>query len=281
MRPVRGPKFLRLLSFVVFFPILGGCFPSSSNDQKIRIPLGVDLANYRITHPSIPEFSAVNSQLFETLVQIGQDKRVVPALASRWEFDEDFLYLDIERGVYFHNGIELTSSHVVASLKDLVLEMTTLVPEIEGPYRIRIPHLGLQFELLSLLSLPEFSITLDGFGTGPFRYSRHSGSGSLILEKNTNYRIPGMPLVDSLEFFGSVPLAFQVQGFLRREFDIVPVVSIEDRVLLEAAGVGRSEVHGLYEYRVATGLRNFSIYLSTGGYDFRRVVLVQEDGRSP
>jgi len=261
--------------------VLVGCFSSPSNDLRIRIPHQVDLSNFRSIDLSNSAFVSVLSQLFETLVLVDEQKRIVPALASRWDFDETYLYLDLKRGVYFHNGVELTSHYVVDSLGDLAIDMTSLVPVEEGPYRIRIPHLNRQFDVLSLLGSPEFSIRLDGVGTGPFRFSGYSASGSLILEKNPKYRIQGMPLVDVLEFSGSLPLDFQIQGYLRKEFHIVPVLSDEDRVVLEASGIGRFEIFGPYAFRVASELRNFSIYPSTGAYDFRRTTLVQEEGISP
>jgi hypothetical protein len=90
-----------------------------------------------------------------------------------------------------------------------------------------------------------------------------------------------MPLVDSLEFFGSVPIPYQIQGFLRGDFDLVPVLSEEDRVVLDASGFGRFEVFGPYEFRIASGIQDFSVNPLNGAYDFRRTALVQEDGITP
>jgi peptide/nickel transport system substrate-binding protein len=61
----------------------------------------------------------IASHIYETLLAFDQDNRPVPHLASSYRVSSDGLAhtFSLRRGVKFHNGKEMTSSDVVASLK--------------------------------------------------------------------------------------------------------------------------------------------------------------------
>ncbi|WP_257347354.1 ABC transporter substrate-binding protein [Pseudalkalibacillus decolorationis] len=108
--------FFVLLSFVL---ILAGCTAttksqtSSKDDKTLTISLGPDLMTWDIHNHTTTSTEVVHANVFDYLLMRNQDGEIKPHLAKSWKKTNDTTYeFELEQGVKFHNGEELTAEDV-------------------------------------------------------------------------------------------------------------------------------------------------------------------------
>ncbi|MCC6014295.1 MAG: ABC transporter substrate-binding protein [Desulfurococcaceae archaeon] len=159
--------------------------------------------------------------IYEPLVALSPDLRVVPWLAERWEVSPDgkVYTFYLKRGVRFHDGKELTADDVVftyefgirnkaARFIGTVSELTERIEKVDD-YTVRfVLKSPSVFFLTSLATSYQFiapkhiwadkNVTWanpNPIGTGPFKFVSRVPGESIVLERNENYHIPGTPKI--------------------------------------------------------------------------------------
>lgn len=157
--------------------------------------------------------------VYDTLTLYDEDLEPQPRLAQSWEWNEDFtqLTMQLRADVQFHTGREMTAEDVKWNIEKVQEPDNTsqlrssmqAITEIEIPD----PHtIVLTFEATTL----NFFDTLEAFniadpesweeiesgeravGTGPFMWQNWVPGDELVLERNPNYWMEGLPLLDGI-----------------------------------------------------------------------------------
>lgn len=157
--------------------------------------------------------------LYENLVQIGEDGEIRPMLARAWELSEDgrIYTFHLESGVLFHDGTPCDAEAVKRSFlraKDpgcgvVHPEYFAALEEIEvlDELTVRFVLKESNAAFLALLALGDAVIVPDRddlgsnpIGTGPFKFARWDPGYQLRLERNPNYWQAGKPQVSAVVF---------------------------------------------------------------------------------
>ncbi|MBS3941222.1 MAG: ABC transporter substrate-binding protein [Actinobacteria bacterium] len=161
----------------------------------------------------------VLENVYDTLVQPGDDLSMEPALAESWETSDDLLTwtFQLREGVTFHDGSDFTSEDAVASLDYIVAEGAngwrfaavdsfeatddyTLTIHLNTPAPNLLTQLG-NFKGLSIApaeAIEAGTLADEAVGTGPFRLVS-SGADVIELEAFEDYWGDG-PHLDGIEF---------------------------------------------------------------------------------
>lgn len=166
----------------------------------------------------------VLENVYDTLVQPGDDLSMEPALATEWSVSDDGLVwtFNLREGVTFHNGRAFTADDVVYSfdrIKDpdtgsgaafrldnvesvvavdpttveiTVTEPTPNLPVLVGGYK--------GMAIVAQENVEDGSIDTAPVGTGPFEFDTYTPGEGVTLVKNENYWQEGLPLLDGVEF---------------------------------------------------------------------------------
>jgi peptide/nickel transport system substrate-binding protein len=196
-------------------------------------------------------FQVIRS-FYDTLIEPNTEGRLVPALAESWSVSDDNLTwtFTLRDGVTFHNGDELTSADVKATLQRVMAEETSspkasefeAIQEIETPddrtvvLRLDQPHAPLLSTLASGWGaiLPKSLIDSghdfanEPVGSGPFVFQEWIRDNRITMDANQDYWMDGLPRVGRVVINIIVEPAVQVQGLLAGQLDIIDTVPSED-----------------------------------------------------
>ena len=195
--------------------------------------------------------------IYDTLAEPDMSGRIVPALAERWEVSDDALTWTfyLRKGVVFHNGDKLTSKDVKATLERLTDKATAspkakefaAITAIETPddttvvLKLKEPLSPLLASLASGWGAILPKRLIDGrhdfanqpVGAGPFRLKNWVRDSQIVLEKNKNYWMKGLPKLDQVILHIIPERAVQVQGLLAGQIDAAEFVDKDDLPLLQ------------------------------------------------
>jgi len=194
--------------------------------------------------------------IYDTLAEPDPAGKIVPALAEKWVVSEDGLTWTfmLRKGVVFHNGDKLTSKDVKATIERIQDKETASpnanefspITSIETPddatviLKLKDPSAPLLGSLASGWGaiLPKSLIdskhdfAVKPVGTGPFKLAEWIRDGKIVLEKNPNYWMEGLPKVDKVIMNIIPERAVQVQGLISGQIDISYIIDKEDVPLL-------------------------------------------------
>lgn len=198
-------------------------------------------------------------QIFDGLVRIDSEGRIVPALATQWRWiDERTLELALRHGVVFHDGEPFTADAVKFTL-DRYLDAKTGFPargyldsiqavRIVDPFTVRIETRfpdGILLNKLAgfVLVSPPAYIKKNGdalfarhpVGTGAFRFDHWIPGKEIVLARNPGY-FNGKAGYERLVFKFSPPRE-QVKQLLRGDVDIVTELPGTDTLRVVRSGV--------------------------------------------
>jgi peptide/nickel transport system substrate-binding protein len=206
-------------------PVRGGSFVVAANTE---------LAALDPTQVAGAENARMfNQNVLEGLVAIGENGKVSPALATalpKVSSDGTEYTFTLRKGVKFHDGSAFTSSDVKAKFdrartKDsghtaptFYEDITTINTPDENTVVFKLGKVNTSF--LLNLAQPEsviepsalFSnkeglekLKSNPIGTGPFKLKAWNRGSSIVLERNADYYLKGLPYLDSVtfRFFGS------------------------------------------------------------------------------
>ncbi|HET8985275.1 MAG TPA: ABC transporter substrate-binding protein, partial [Trueperaceae bacterium] len=198
----------------------------------------------------------VSKSIYDTLVEVGQDGVIAPALASSYSASDDGLSYTFNLvTTTFHDGTALDSGDVKATLERIMAEATASPKrsEFAGITSIDTPdastvivHLSQpQPALLASLAsgwgaiLPSEKLA-EGYdfgnapvGTGAFVFESWLRDNAITLSANADY-FKGAPQVDEVVIRFVPDPAIQLQGLLTGEFDVADTIAAADRPTVES-----------------------------------------------
>lgn len=184
--------------------------------------------NPRHLNPAVQSGTATGqpgTQLFASLLRYDEGWEPQPYLAETWEVSEDGLSVTINlvKGATFHDGAPITSKDVAFSIDTVKANhpfksMFEPVESVETPdantavIKLSKPHPALLLAMSSqLLSIIPEHVYGDGqdpkahpansngvVGSGPFKLVEFKPGEHVILERNENYFIDGLPYLDRI-----------------------------------------------------------------------------------
>ncbi len=250
---------IRTTGFAFMVLIIGGliAFPGVAAAKALNFALSgnPDTLDPHKTSGTLT-FQTLKS-IYDTLAEPDMSGRIVPALAERWEVSDDALTWTfyLRKGVVFHNGDKLTSKDVKATLERLTDKATAspkakefaAITAIETPddttvvLKLKEPLSPLLASLASGWGAILPKRLIDGghdfanqpVGTGPFRLKNWVRDSQIVLEKNKNYWMKGLPKLDQVILHIIPERAVQVQGLLAGQIDAAEFVDKDDLPLLQ------------------------------------------------
>lgn len=174
---------------------------------------------------TLPDFPTVRALglIYDTLVTVDANLKVIPALAEAWKFSDDglSLTLNLRKGVKFHGGQDFSSADVKYTLtrildpntKALVSSNFVDVKSVDTPdantavITLKQPNVA----VLTALTDPNTAILsassagkdlkdkANANGTGPFKFDTWEPNQRLVLAANKNYWQQGQPFLDKIE----------------------------------------------------------------------------------
>jgi len=190
--------------------------------------------------------------VFEGLLKPNEKGEVYPALAESYEITDNGLTytFKIRQGVKFHNGNPLTVDDVKYSIERLMGKDTgkplngafTNVTAVETPEDktvvIKLKKNDMSFSsYLTAAILPKDYENQNKapIGTGPFKFVEFLPSQRLVIEKNKDYYVKGIPHLDKVEFRIMPDNEAAMLAFKAGEIDMYPRIDSE-----KAAELGSS-----------------------------------------
>lgn len=162
--------------------------------------------------------------VYNTLVDLDAELNVVPELASSWEVSEDGLAytFHLVEGARFHNGREVTASDVRYSFERLLDPATgasrranyadiesvetpderTVVLRLSRPNAVMLTQLTqAAASIVAKEGVEEYGdLSQRAAGSGPFILRGVQSDNSILVEKNPDYFVAGLPYLDSIVF---------------------------------------------------------------------------------
>ncbi len=190
-------------------------------------------------------------QLYDSIVWVDDDGKVVPALAESWEISDDGTEytFTLRQGVTFHNGEAFTADSVVFSwergqqdqmqwsekwlfakavekIDDFTVKITT-----EGAKPLLLRIIAENWAMVPPKYIAE--VGEDGFaghpvGTGPFQFVEWAKGDRIVCEANPNYWQKGLPKVQHLIFRPIPESATRVAAIQTGDIDIATRLSAEE-----------------------------------------------------
>lgn len=198
--------------------------------------------------------------IFEGLVKPDKDGNLVPAVASDYSISEDgtVYTFTLRRGVKFHDGTLVTADDVIYSIKRSAGMLDVSDPEIykdsalsciesisaskndKGDDEIILTLNISNTELIGYLTVSIIpkdynEQAVKPVGTGPFKFVSYSPLNSLVIEKNEDYYMEGVPYLDGAVFKITANTDTAFFELLAGAIDIFPYLTAEQAAQLNTS----------------------------------------------
>ncbi len=245
-----------LISFMLLLVFLG-CSKDNSQSSRnfFRINIPTEVSSIDPGFATTQAKMWIVSQIYETLVSVDSNMRLVPELATKWEvLDSGKRYrFYIRQGIRFHNSDIILTAHDVAAsfyrlidpevaapgswifnnrvredspfvvVNDSILDIYLKKPFAPFIYMLTMPYAS----IISRKTLTTHYKNLHRYadGTGPFKLQTWQEE-ALILTKNTNYwkkDIHGkaLPYIDGVIFSFITDPQVELHMFLQNNLDFI------------------------------------------------------------
>jgi peptide/nickel transport system substrate-binding protein len=230
----------------------------SAAAAELKIGVSADVSSLDPHFLNIAPNIAFSSHVFETLVNVDPNGRLVPGLATSWRTVNPTTWeFKLRRGVKFHDGSELTADDVIfsldrpAALTNSPGPFTSYTKQIVGkqavdPYTIRLktaaPYGPLTLDLSSIFivskkvaqkaSTEDFNSGKAMIGTGPFKFAGFKRGDRIEVVRNDNYW-GAKPAWDKVTFRIITNNAPRVAALLSGDVDAIEAVPTADLARLK------------------------------------------------
>lgn len=211
------PSLLRLALGFAF--TLAAAAPATLHAQDIRIGIGADVTSIDPHFVNLFPNNNVAQHVFDTLVMLDPDSRLIPGLAESWRTVAPTTWeFRLRRGVKFHDGTDLTADDVaftigrVAQVPNSPGPFTVYTKAIErievvDPHTLRF-HTGTPYPLLANdlstiyivsrrhgngATTADYDSGKAMIGSGPFRFGSYRRGDRVELVRNDAYWGPRPP----------------------------------------------------------------------------------------
>ena len=196
----------------------------------------------------------VMASLYDKLVDINEDSKIVPMLAKSYDVsgDDKVYTFHLREGVKFHDGTPFNAEAVKFNLDRYHQEDSVRSTEVEpiesvevvDPMTVRVnlsepfaPFLAVLTDRAGIVASPKAikesggRISNKPVGTGPFKFVERVRGDHITVEKNPNYWKEGLPKIDKIIYKGIEDENVQYQNLQSGELDIIdsiPFVEFKD-----------------------------------------------------
>lgn len=216
------------LSLISFSLILGGIFSSEALAQKpiyggtLTIALSAEPPGLDpTTSPAATIKRVVHYNMLEGLLKVDRNGKVVPALAKSYNISKDGreYTFNLYQGIKFHDGSPCTAEDVKFSFERLLDPKTAAVNRkyYMGVESIQVINpLTVKFKVKKFDSNFLFNVArgdavivsrqaIDRLksqpvGTGPFRFVEWKRGDSVVMVRNPDYYVKGIPYLEKVVF---------------------------------------------------------------------------------
>lgn len=157
----------------------------------------------------------IGHNIFNYLVRLGPDMTIQPDLADSWDISDDgtvyTFYLNAD--ATFHNGRPVVADDVVYTFERLVEQETTFASKMDPVESVEaIDEHTVRFTLespwapfledVNLIAIVSEetvdTLSQQPIGSGPFRFVEWIPNDRIVMEKNPDYHVSGVPKLDEL-----------------------------------------------------------------------------------
>ncbi|HEX8604977.1 MAG TPA: ABC transporter substrate-binding protein, partial [Pseudoduganella sp.] len=194
-------------------PVRGGTLVAIAHPEPSTLATHINGAN---------PISLVTSKIYDRLFVEGNDYELLPRLALGIETSKDGLdwTIRLRQGVRWHDGHPFDAGDVKFSIDKIwptyhsnvtnVIEKVTapdahtIVLRLKQKWPILIRHLGMSAGQILPQHLYEGTDIITNpynnkpVGTGPFRFKEWQRGSHIVLERNPDYYLPGLPHLDRI-----------------------------------------------------------------------------------
>jgi peptide/nickel transport system substrate-binding protein len=232
--------------------------PAKSN-QPTELSIATDQDPVGFDPHKVPAASSLRiySLVYDTLTRLDSDMKIIPSLASKWTVSPDgkTVTFELQKGVKFHNGREMTSADVKFSFDRILDAKTgalaksyfTSVESIETPdpnqvvFKLKNVDSALLANVTSIYTaiVPKevTDLNKEMVGTGPFKMGAVEAGQSVTLIKNPDYFVKDMPKVDSIKFRIMKDEAERLAAVRTGKVDLTTVTADSAKLLESTKGV--------------------------------------------
>jgi len=256
MKHFKGKKWIVFVLFISVFALLffTGAKEELEEKPKEKVLRVAITASPNTTEPATGDTrqaSNVAWGIFDSLVWLNDEGKIVPALAESWTVSEDgteYLF-KLRKGVTFHNGYPFTADDVVFTWKrgmgdDITyredfkvlksvekIDDYTVKMKTDKPSAMLLLQMNEHWGILSKKYHEEVgeSVYLQyPIGTGPFKFVQWIKGDRIVLEANPDYWQEGFPKVDKIIFRPIIESTTRVSAMKAGEIDIITRISSEE-----------------------------------------------------
>ena len=216
MRKLTCGALAALVTMIAAWAVAPAQTPTSLVVQTGTEPPGLDLT----ATPASATAAVVLYNVQECLVKVDRHGKIAPWLAERWHTSDNRNYtFFLKRGVKFHNGRELKASDVKFAIE------RAMDPETKHPYP------GYYAAIGDIIAKDDYTITFSlkepnanfllnmarqgsviypreavdtlktsPVGTGPFKVAEWVRGDRIVLARNPDYHVKGLPKLDRVTF---------------------------------------------------------------------------------
>jgi peptide/nickel transport system substrate-binding protein len=206
---------------LALLPVIGQGQPAPGGGalvvQQTSEPPGLDLT----ATPASATAGVVFYNIQEALLKVDQQGKLVPWLAERWQTAADNLTYTffLKKGVRFHNGRPFTAEDVkfvldrarnpetkhphVKQYEDIatidVKDPQTVTITLKQPNAMFLYNVARQGSVIYPREAVEQQKS-NPIGTGPFTLARWDRGDRIVLKKNPDYHVKGLPRLEQVTF---------------------------------------------------------------------------------
>lgn len=201
----------------------GGSAGTPKRGGTLRYGLSTDPSNFEPHVSTGAASGAVKLMVYSTLLTYDANGQLIGDLAESFGWVDDKTFeVKLRKGVTFHNGDELTPEDVIFTFQRIKHPDTaatnagrlTALERVEAGdgntvrFHLSTPMATLPYVLADnscmIVSKKWIESGVDPkttmMGTGPFKFIERKPGVSIVLERNENYFISGLPYLDGITF---------------------------------------------------------------------------------
>lgn len=220
--------------------------------QTVTVGLDADPPNLDPLLSSALVDRQVQNQIYDKLVDLDENLRIVPMLATSWRVEENgkVYVFNLRQGVKFHDGTEFNAEAVKFNLdryrsapgsrRSGELSLITNV-QVVNPYTVRVtlrepfaPFLAILSDRSGMMVSPTAVQKLGAefgnnpVGTGPFKFVERRRQDRIVLARNENYWQRGFPRIEQLIYRPFPDDDVRVANLLSGAVSIITPVAAKD-----------------------------------------------------
>ena len=199
---------------------------------------------------------AITQATYDNLLMIQPDLTTKPELATSWEANDDLssYTFQLRRGVKFHHGKEFKAEDVLFTFERLldpvfdspqrstfstiqemvVLDDHTIRFDLEGPNGFFPASLSHFAARILPADVDASRLTLEEFGTGPFKILEHLPGERTTMMRNDDYWEEGKPYLDELVVRAIPEAAVRAEALKSGDVDLLFQLEVQSISGIEA-----------------------------------------------